>query len=311
MESLHASLSRSSLRCLLAASALGCATALSNTPRCAAALPQAVSQEPAGSQQPTGSQPKPKPQPQSEPKHEQPSSQTPEKQQQGKWQHGTPALGGDEQRPSNAAQLFRAFAAIKGLSADYTEEKFLSLLAVPLKSKGKLHFIQPGYLSRIVEAPEKSQLTITNAELRMADKDGEQVIDLRQSDRVRLFVTSLVQVFQGNDKALQQHYRVRYTPNAKDALHWQLELAPLKEPLTKIIKRLVLLGSGKTVTRIELHEPNGDRTITTITKVDAKRVFSAAEQQAIFGIEAKSAAAANGKTGSQETPAPQAPGKSK
>jgi outer membrane lipoprotein-sorting protein len=291
MESLNAYLFRSSLRCLLAAIALGCATALSSSPRCATGLPQAGSQDPAATQKPAA-QPKPQP-------------------QQAKRQQGTAALGGDEQRPSNVAQLFRAFAAIKGLSADYTEEKFLSLLAVPLKSKGKLHFIQPGYLSRIVEAPEKSHLTITNAELRMADKDGEQVIDLRQSDRVRLFVTSLVQVFQGNDKALQQHYRVRYTPNAKDALRWQLELVPLKEPLTKIIQRLVLLGSGKTVTRIELHEPNGDRTITTITKVDAKRVFSATEQKAIFGVEAKPAAAAKAKHGSQETPAPKPPGKSK
>ncbi len=198
----------------------------------------------------------------------------------------TPALGGKQQRPTTEAALFRAFAQIKGLSAEYTEEKFLSLLAVPLKSKGQLHFMQPGYLSRIVVAPEKSKLTITNAELRMTDKNGEQVIDLRQSDRVRLFVTSLVQVFQGNQKALQKHYRIRYTPKADDFHVWQLELQPLKKPLTKIMKRLVLVGRDKTVTRIELHEPNGDRTITKIVKVNAKRIFTRAEKKALFGVNA-------------------------
>ena len=197
-----------------------------------------------------------------------------------------------QQRPATKEALFRAFAAIKGLSADYTEDKYLSLLAVPLKSKGKLHFMQPGYLSRIVEAPEKSKLTITKSELRMSAKDTtgktkEEVIDLRQSDRVRLFVTSLVQVFQGNEKALEQHYQVRYTPKADDRHAWQLELQPRKKPLTQIMKKLVLAGSDKSVTRIELHEPNGDRTITKIVKVNANRTFSSKEQKEIFGVSAK------------------------
>lgn len=198
----------------------------------------------------------------------------------------TPGLGGKQQRPATEAALFRAFAQIKGLSADYTEEKFLSLLAVPLKSKGQLHFMQPGYLSRIVLAPEKSKLTITDSELRMAGKDGEEVIDLRQSDRVRLFVTSLVQVFQGNQKALQKHYRIRYTPKLDDFHVWQLELQPRKKPLTQIMKRLVLVGRDKTVTHIELHEPNGDRTITKIVKVNPKRIFTKAEKKELFGVKA-------------------------
>jgi hypothetical protein len=196
------------------------------------------------------------------------------------------AASSAQRRPANAAALFRAFAQIQGLSAEYTEEKFLSLLAIPLKSRGKLYFMQPGYLSRIVEAPEASKLTITTAELRMKGKGGEEVIDLRQSDRVRLFVTSLVQVFQGDQEALKQHYEIRYTPKPGDAHHWRLELQPRKKPLTQIMKRLILAGKDETVTRIELQEPNGDRTVTKIIKVDPKRVFTRAEQKDIFGVEA-------------------------
>ncbi|MFT7534127.1 MAG: hypothetical protein ACI85K_000072 [Hyphomicrobiaceae bacterium] len=220
------------------------------------------------------------------------------------WGIGTQGLGGKDQRPATKEALFRAFAAIQGLSADYTEDKYLSLLAVPLKSKGKLHFMQPGYLSRIVESPEKSKLTITDSELRMASTDAtgkqkEEVIDLRQSDRVRLFVTSLVQVFQGNEKALKQHYQIRYTPRIDDSHAWQLELKPLKKPLTQIMKKLLLVGRDKAVTRIELHEPNGDRTITKIVKVNPKRVFTAKEQNYIFGITAKPKA--DSKPGKQNT----------
>ncbi|MGK0201704.1 MAG: hypothetical protein ACI9S9_000763 [Planctomycetota bacterium] len=208
------------------------------------------------------------------------------------WGIGTQGIGGKDQRPPSKAALFRAFAAIQGLSADYTEDKYLSLLAVPLKSKGKLHFMQPGYLSRIVESPEKSKLTITASELRMTSKDTtgkhkEEVIDLRQSDRVRVFVTSLVQVFQGNEKALKQHYRIRYTPRVDDFHAWQLELKPLRKPLTQIMKKLLLVGRDKAVTRIELHEPNGDRTITKIVKVNPNRAFTVKEQKNIFGVTKK------------------------
>jgi hypothetical protein len=203
------------------------------------------------------------------------------------WVSGKHGLGGDNQRPPSKEALFRVFAAIQGLSADYTEDKYLSLLAIPLKSKGKLHFMQLGYLARIVESPERSKLTITKSELRIAGKDKEEVIDLRQSDRVRLFVTSLVQVFQGDEKSLKQHYRIRYTPRVDDTHAWQLELKPLKKPLTQIMKKLLLVGRGKAVARIELHEPNGDRTITKIVKVNPKRVFTAKEQKDIFGVTAK------------------------
>lgn len=217
------------------------------------------------------------------------------------WGIGTPGLGGIF---VSKAALFRAFAAIQGMSADYTEDKYLSLLAVPLKSKGKLHFMQPGYLSRIVESPEKSKLTITDSELRMASTDTtgkqkEEVIDLRQSDRVRLFVTSLVQVFQGDEKALKQYYRIRYTPRIDDFHTWQLELKPLKKPLTQIMNKLLLVGRDKAVTRIELHEPNGDRTITKIVKFNSKRVFTAKEQKRIFGVTAKPKAGS--KPGKQNT----------
>ena len=178
---------------------------------------------------------------------------------------GADKLGGKDQRPASKGALFRAFAAIQGLSAEYTEDKYLSLLAVPLKSKGKLHFMQPGYLSRIVEEPEKSKLTITASELRMTSKDTagkhkEEVIDLRQSDRVRLFVTSLVQVFQGNEKALKQHYQIRYTPQFGDSHAWQLELKPIKKPLTKIMMKLLMAGRDEQLhdQPVPHHDAHGD-----------------------------------------------------
>lgn len=189
-------------------------------------------------------------------------------------------------RPKDGKALLAAFAQMPGLQASYTEAKHISLLAVPLQSRGKLYFLRPGYLLRVVEAPEKSTLLITPKQLRLNGRDGEEVIDLQQSDHLRLFVTSLTRVFTGDEKTLDRDYRLDYVESRDDPAGWQLTLTPRGKPLSDMLARLVLHGSGMMVRQIEVVEPNGDRTVTTIADADPRRRFSAAEQAQLFGIRA-------------------------
>ncbi|MFO1076617.1 MAG: outer membrane lipoprotein carrier protein LolA [Planctomycetota bacterium] len=200
-------------------------------------------------------------------------------------EEGTPAPQADQQkRPADAGALFAAFAKMPGLEARYAEEKHLQLLEVPLVSSGRLYFMPPGYLLRAVEAPEKSTLLITPKELRMANRDGTEVVDLAQSDRLRVFVTSLVRVFRGDAEELARQYRVDYLPVKDDETSWRLELAPRGRPLDQMLQRLVLAGSGFAVTEITVVEPNGDRTVTKIDKADPKRTFDKDERKKLFGV---------------------------
>lgn len=190
-------------------------------------------------------------------------------------------------RPADQKALFALFARTPGFEARYDEEKHLALLAVPLKSAGKLLFLPPGYLARVVETPEPSTLRITPDELRVGGRDGEEVIDLKRADKVRVFVTSLVQVFAGHEATLQKSFTVTYTHDAKDARAWTLVLQPKQKPLDQMLKKLVLFGEGEAVVRIEVEDPNGDRTVTRITYANVTRTFDAAEKKRWFGIEAK------------------------
>ncbi len=190
-------------------------------------------------------------------------------------------------RPADQKALFALFAKTPGFEASYEEEKQLALLAVPLKSSGRLVFMPPGYLARMVEVPEKSTVRITPDELRVADRDGTEVIDLKKSDKLRVFVTSLVQVFAGNEAVLQKSFTVDYTFDAKHERAWTLVLKPKQKPLDQMLKTLSLHGEGEAVTRIEVEDPNGDRTVTRIVKADAARVFTVEEQKRWFGIEPK------------------------
>lgn len=193
-------------------------------------------------------------------------------------------------RPADAKALFATMATMTGLEVTFAEEKHVALLALPLKSAGRLYFFRqdrssPGYLARIVETPEKSSVTITPRELRLQNRDGTEVIDLQRSDKVRSFITSLVQVFAGDEAALSKSYRVDYELDAEDTTRWTLTLLPRVEPLDKMLRHLRLVGNGESVARIEILEPNGDRTETRVLTADPQRRFDRAEQKRLFGID--------------------------
>ena len=187
-------------------------------------------------------------------------------------------------RPADASALFAAFAKVEGLEARFEEEKHLALLAVPLATRGKLYFMRPGYLVRLVESPEASRLVITPAELKLAGRDGEQRIDLKQRDDVRLFVTSIVQVLLGDEAALKSVYAIAFEAGSADASSWALTLTPLGPPLSKLMQTLTLRGEGLVVRSIELLEPGGDRTFTRILEANSARRFTKEEQAELFEI---------------------------
>lgn len=193
-------------------------------------------------------------------------------------------------RPKDQAELFRRMAAMTGLEAKFEEEKHLLLLAAPLRSSGRLFFLKTkdgGHLTRIVEAPEPSTIRISPRELRVQNRDGTEVIDLARADKVRAFVTSLVHVFAGDEAALAKTYAVTFTADPKDDKTWELALVPRDKPLNQILKTLRLVGEGAAVVRIEMHEPNGDRTVTRIVAADPARDFDAADRKRLFGVEPK------------------------
>ena len=189
------------------------------------------------------------------------------------------------QRPEDVTALLGLFARMPGLEATYAEEKHLALLAAPLQSSGRICFLPPGHLIRQVESPEPTMLRITPNELVVQDRDRKESVDLRRSESLRQFITSLVQVFAGDQKSLQKAFTVVYALDAKSERTWSLELTPKGAQLQRMMQRLALRGEGEAVTSIEVLDPNGDRTMTTILTANVARRFDADEKKRLFGIE--------------------------
>lgn len=190
--------------------------------------------------------------------------------------HATPA------QPAGFEVLLDAFSRMPGLEAGFVEEKHLALLAEPLESRGRLFFARPGLLLRRVEAPRRSEVVITQTELRISDADGAQSIDLRSRPDVRPFVESLTWLLAGNRKALAEVYAVAFEP-AREAKPWRVTLTPKAGPIARLIQYIRMVGNGLAVSQIEVRETSGDETVTRIVDANPARHFSADEMKQLFG----------------------------
>ena len=175
--------------------------------------------------------------------------------------------------------LMSQFRAVTGLEAKFHEEKKMALLSAPLLSEGAIYFSAPDRFVRETTAPAKSTLRVDSHELRFGDASGTQAIPLDGNPVVRLFVDAFVKVLQGDREALERIFAIELKTAGKG---WQLILKPKVAPMTQVIDRLELFGSGVAIDKMLLFEVDGDETDTVFSAVNTARKFSPAESARIF-----------------------------
>ncbi|MCA9711182.1 MAG: outer membrane lipoprotein carrier protein LolA [Myxococcales bacterium] len=186
--------------------------------------------------------------------------------------------------PPDARTLLRALATVEGLEARFKESKKLALLRAPLVSEGRLYYVRPGYMVRMVDTPSPSTVRIGPRSLELQDAGGRQEVDLRSRPDIKMFVESFVHVVAGNYDALASTYTLAFTPAAQEGGPWRLTLTPAHEPLSNLVERLEIRGRGYEVATIKVLETQGDTTEITMSAVDPNRRFSADERARLFGL---------------------------
>ena len=207
--------------------------------------------------------------------------------------------------PASFAELLAGFKETTGLEARFEEEKYLALLAVPLRSSGRLYFEPPSTLLRRVEEPRPQDVLVANHHVRISDGEGVQTIDLASRAEVRPLVESMIWIFTGDLESLETTYRVdyqRFDPAVEedqgqgdrngDAIgageRWEVRLVPRDAPLSQLVSELRVSGRGREADTMELTETSGDRTLTRIIDPNPQRQFDSMERREFFGLEATS-----------------------
>ena len=192
-----------------------------------------------------------------------------------------PTIGKDE--------LLGLLRAVPGVRAKYREEQHLALLAAPLVAEGTMYFAPPGRLAKHQTRPATARMVVDAGRLKFADAYGKDELELAKNPVVALFVDSVLQVLGGDGDSIDRAWVVTFAGGTDGGPRaWLLELRPREAPASKpslgLVERLSIRGKDAAVTRIEVVEKGGDRTVTTLSEIDIAHRWEPAELASVFSI---------------------------
>jgi len=186
---------------------------------------------------------------------------------------------GDARGALTLETLMHHFATTSGVRAEFREVKEIALLDAPLVSEGVLYFVPPRRFARFTTRPGSSSFVIDGDHLAFRDETGGDTVDLSSNRVARAIVDNMIGLWSGDLRALRAEYEVGFQA---DGSRWRIRLRPLHSPVDKLIAHLELEGDGAQLSRMELLEKGGDRTVTTFHDTQADRAFTPAELARIF-----------------------------
>lgn len=178
--------------------------------------------------------------------------------------------------------LQKAFVAVTTLRAAYTDSKEIALLDAPLVSRGRIFYQRPDRLHMATESPSRQAVTLVGNRVKVVQQDlgRQESMDLGTSDVAKAVVSNILLVLGGRIDTLSDLYRCTAAPDADD---WRLELVPLREPMTKVVRRMQVRVAGDgTLREVRVEEPDGDASTMTFTGADANRPFTDEEVRSYF-----------------------------
>lgn len=179
--------------------------------------------------------------------------------------------------------LLARCAKMPGLSARFTEEKQIALLALPLRSEGTLHFARGRGLVRHTLAPARQSVLVTDKELVIWDGKATRRVGLGSGAAFESFVQAFSFLLAANRPALESRFAIGFV--AGDAASgWSLRLVPKAEDLKKLISAIELSGKGLAISTLIVREATGDVSTTRFSAVDVTKQYSTGEADQLFRV---------------------------
>ncbi|MFT3921053.1 MAG: outer membrane lipoprotein carrier protein LolA [Myxococcales bacterium] len=178
--------------------------------------------------------------------------------------------------------LLARFAKVQSLKAQFKEEKYMALLAVPLRSQGTLYYAKPRLLARHTHSPQKSSLVLRGDKLSFGDAKHQESMELASQPAVRVLVDTFVSVLSGDGAALAKLATLEVEELAEGA--FQIKVTPKDPGVLKIVRSMSFTGKGAELSKMELLDANGDRTVTTFSELQLGQKLSDAEVARVFRI---------------------------
>jgi outer membrane lipoprotein-sorting protein len=157
--------------------------------------------------------------------------------------------------------LMGLLAARTHAQSSFIEQQFLHVLKRPLESRGELVYDAPDRLEKRTLEPRPEVLAVAGDELTLMRGAHRRVLNLRDFPQVAPFVTAIRATLAGDRGGLERVFHVEF---AGDLPHWTLTLVPLDAKLAKTIASIRIDGAEADLRRVEITQPDGDRSLMTM-----------------------------------------------
>lgn len=155
------------------------------------------------------------------------------------------------------AELMAARADVSAERARFVEWRSVGMLKEPVRLTGTLVYRAPDYFRKTVKDPERRSMIVQGREVRVEKGSESRTYSLGDDALLGGIVAAIRGVLSGDRQALAAHFDIDFS-GGRDA--WVIQLTPARPELGNRIRRITVSGRADTLTVIEIHEANGDRT---------------------------------------------------
>ncbi len=175
--------------------------------------------------------------------------------------HGALGAGSDAAEGGDLDTVMSLLAGRRHGRVEFIEQHFISVLDHPLESSGEMSYDAPGRLEKRTLKPRAETLLLDGSVLTVERGHSRHVVDVHAYPQVQPFVESIRATLAGDRGALERMFRVGFTGNVQ---RWNLTLVPLDARVAKNIAQVSIDGAQDELRRIEIRQPDGDRSLMTL-----------------------------------------------
>jgi hypothetical protein len=161
--------------------------------------------------------------------------------------------------------LMSLFAQRRHAEADFTEEKYLSVLKQPLKASGKLVYDAPDHLEERTLTPRPQDLVLDRGILSMRIGTHSHTLRLADYPQLAPLIDSIRATLAGDRMALEHAFNVDFSGNLE---RWQLHLSPRDPQINDTLSNIEIQGERDAVHEVRVQQRDGDRSVMHITPLE-------------------------------------------
>jgi outer membrane lipoprotein-sorting protein len=167
----------------------------------------------------------------------------------------------------DVAALMRTLARARAGEATFVERREVAMLDRTVESSGRLSFEAPDTFVRETLRPRPERLAVKGNTVTMTQGGRTRSMELDASPQAAVLVEAVRGTLTGNRDALERHFdaSVAGTPEK-----WTLQLVPRDARLRGQVASVEVRGEQALVREITVWLADGDRTVMTITPLEAK-----------------------------------------